>query len=130
MTVHPDGKTGVATLDGAVLSYAQGQGVSVNGGFQTLMIPGEPPTEPTLIDEDRATRLTPYVLEWKDSQTIRFIGNIDPVSLLIIENEPQIVERNGDFDVMIPASNNQPIHAIVVTPLGRQQSYSLAAPRL
>lgn len=130
ITVHPDGKTGVATLDGEVISAAQGQQVSVNGGFQTLIIPGEPPTEPTLIDEDRATRLTPYVLEREDSQNVRFIGNIDPVSLLIIENKPQIVERNGDFDVIIPVSNNQPVHAIVVTPLGRQQYYSLVVPRL
>lgn len=130
ITVHPDGKTGVATLDGEVISAAQGQQVSVNGGFQTLIIPGEPPTEPTLIDEDRATRLTPYVLEREDSQNVRFIGNIDPVSLLIIENKPQIVDRNGDFDVIIPVSNNQPIHAIVVTPLSRQQSYSLVVPGL
>ncbi|MEM9213073.1 MAG: FecR domain-containing protein [Cyanobacteria bacterium P01_F01_bin.150] len=130
VTVHPDGKTGVATLEGEVGSYAQGQEVAVSEGFQTLIIPGEPPTKPTLINEARATRLTPYVLEWEDAQTVRFIGNIDPVSLLIIENEPQVVERNGDFDVLIPASNNQPIRASVVTPLGRQQSYSLAVPRL
>ena len=130
VAVHPDGKTGVATLDGMVDAYAQGQTVEVNPGFQTLIIPGEPPTEPTLIDEARATRLTPYIIEWQGSQNIRFVGNIDPVSLLIIENELQIVERNGDFDVIISTSNNDPIEAIVVTPLGRQQSYVLALPRL
>ena len=130
VAVHPDGKTGVATLEGEVDAYAQGQEVEVNAGFQTLIIPGEPPTEPILIDDARATRLTPYVIEWEGSRNIRFVGNIDPVSLLIIENEPQIVERNGDFDVIISTSNTAPIEAIVVTPLGRQQSYVLALPRL
>lgn len=129
VAVHPDGKTGVATLEGLVDVSGQGQEVEVNPGFQTLVIPGEAPTPPTLIDEVKATRLTPYVIEWEDSQNIRFVGNIDPVSLLIIQNELQIVERNGDFDVIIPASNNAPIDAMVVTPLGRQQSYLLAVPR-
>ena len=133
VTVHPDGKTGLATLEGDIVGSGQGQSVSIRGGFQSLIIPGEPPTPPALIDEERATRLTPYLLERENDQNIRFSGNIDPVSLLIIENEPQIVERNGDFDVIIPFGNNrndQLIRATVVTPLGRQQSYALAVPRL
>lgn len=124
VAVHPDGKTGVATLEGLVDASGQGQEVEVNPGFQTLIIPGEAPTEPTLIDEVKATRLTPYVIEREDARNIRFVGNIDPVSLLIIQNELQTVERNGDFDVIIQASNNDPIEAMVVTPLGRQQAYT------
>lgn len=129
VTVHPDGKTGVATLEGQIVSRAQGQEVSVNPGFQTLIIPGEPPTAPSPIDEIKATRLTPYVIERVDAQNVRFSGNIDPVSLLIIDNESQVVERNGDFEVVIPFANNTPIEATVVTPLGRQQSYAIAVPR-
>ncbi|NET53131.1 MAG: FecR domain-containing protein [Merismopedia sp. SIO2A8] len=128
VTVHPDGKTGVATLEGAVVSHAQGIEVSVNEGFQTLIIPGEPPTEPTPIDDTQATRLTPYVIEWVDPQTIGFSGKIDPVSLLIIENEPQVVNRDGTFDVLVDSPDNRRIQATVVSPLGRQQDYELSLP--
>lgn len=126
VSVQPDGKTGVATLEGSVMTAAEGQSVAVNTGLQSLVIPGEPPSPPVPITNN--TQLDLRVLAPVDAHTVRVVGQIDPVNLLLIADLPQAVERNGQFDVTVPHSGNQRIKAVVITPLGTKQAYELAIP--
>jgi len=52
VSVQEDGKTSIATLTGAVDTTAAGTTVAVPAGFQNLMQPGEPPTEPVPLRDD------------------------------------------------------------------------------
>lgn len=126
VSVHPDGKTGVATLEGSVVTAAAGQSVAVNTGLQSLVIPGEPPSPPVPITDN--TQLSLRVLASVDARTVRVAGQIDPVNLLLIADVPQAVERSGQFDVRVPRLENQRIKAVVITPLGTKQVYELAVP--
>ncbi|WP_199305653.1 FecR family protein [Pseudanabaena sp. FACHB-2040] len=126
VSVHPDGKTGVATLEGSVVTAAEGQSVAVNTGYQSLVIPGEPPLPPTPLTDN--TQLDLRVLVAVNNQTVRVAGQVDPVNLLLIADTPQLVERNGQFDIRVPRPQNQRIKAVVITPLGAKQTYELAVP--
>jgi hypothetical protein len=129
VTVHPDGKTGLATRSGAVVTGAQGQTVSVRAGFQNLTIPGEPPSPPVPIPLRPNTGLQLQILLATGQRTARIVGKIDPVNLLIIGDGSQIVDRNGRFDVTVAMSANRRIQVLVITPLGNRQAYELAVPQ-
>jgi hypothetical protein len=126
VAVHPDGKTGLATRTGKVLTGAQGQVVPVQAGFQNLTIPGEPPSPPVPIREN--TQLKLQVLQAINPYTARVIGQIDPVNILTIGDVPQIINRSGTFDVRVAMSANRRIQVLVITPLGNRQAYELAVP--
>lgn len=126
VSVQPDGKTGVATLEGSVFAAAQGETVVVDGGLQSLIVPGEPPTPPAPLQED--TTLALQLLTALDSQVAQVMGRIDPVNLLMIEDQPQIVDRTGFFNLQVPLPPDRRINAVVITPLGKRQVYELAVP--
>ncbi|UBF25241.1 FecR family protein [Kovacikia minuta CCNUW1] len=128
LTVHPDGKTGLATREGKVTTNAQGKTVPVSAGFQNLTIPGEPPSPPVPIPLKPNTRLQLQILIAVSHQAARIVGRIDPVNLLIIGDQPQIVDRNGRFDLTVAMAANRRIPVVVITPLGQQQAYELAVP--
>lgn len=126
VSVQPDGKTGVVTLEGGVVASAQGQSVAVNGGFQSLVIPGEPPSPAVPLTNNPALDLRQLTAE--ANQTARIVGQVDPVNLVQIEDETLVLDRQGNFDVTIPLPASRSIEAVVTTPLGRQQVYELLVP--
>lgn len=126
VSVQPDGKTGVATLEGRVVAEAQGQAVDVGAKFQSLIVPGEPPSPPTPLTED--TRLQLRLLTTLGNRRARIAGQVDPVNLLLIAETPQTLNRSGEFDITVPLPDNQRIQAVVITPLGKRQVYELAVP--
>lgn len=126
VNVSPGGKTSVATLEGKVTAAAQGQEVEVNAGFQTLIIPGEPPQSPVPLTED--TRLRLELVQRVDWQHVRIAGRIDRFSGISIEDQPIATDRSGQFDLIIPLPLRQRIQSIVVTPLGKQQVYERSVP--
>ncbi|MBD2292051.1 FecR domain-containing protein [Anabaena sphaerica FACHB-251] len=126
VSVQPSGKTGVATITGSVATSAQGQTVYVNKGFQSLVIPGEPPSPPMPLRND--TRLDVRYLVDQGNQQGRIAGKIDPVNLVILENQPLTTDKNGIFDILVPLPANRRIAVTVTTPLGKKQDYELAIP--
>jgi hypothetical protein len=126
VSVQPSGSTGVATLEGSVAASAQGQDVKVDAGLQSLIIPGEPPTLPTPLRDDPQLNIT--LLAAIDPSTARIVGQVDSVNLLVIADQPQVISRDGAFDVQIPLPSNRRIRAAVTTPLGTRQVYELAVP--
>ncbi|QJB45171.1 FecR family protein [Dolichospermum flos-aquae] len=124
--VQPSGKTGVATLKGQVVTSAQGKTVSVNKGFQSLIIPGKPPSPPVRLRDD--TILQIKILADMGNQQAKIAGKVDPVNLVILANEPLITNQNGEFEVITALPNNRKIAVSITTPLGKKQKYELAVP--
>lgn len=125
VSVQPDGKTGVATLEGGVQVAAEGEAVAVTGGFQNLTVPGEPPQPPVPLTED--TRLDLQQLT-ATNRTVRILGQVEPVNLLLVEDELQTLERDGSFEIQVPLPVDRRIAAVVITPLGKRQAYELVVP--
>ncbi|HEY9640009.1 MAG TPA: FecR family protein [Coleofasciculaceae cyanobacterium] len=126
VSVQPNGTTGVATLEGSVSAAAQGQAVKVDAGLQSLIVPGEPPSPPAALKDDPQLNIT--LLAALNPATARIVGQIDPVNLLVVADQPQMISRSGEFDVQIPLPSNRRIRAAVTTPLGTRQVYELAVP--
>lgn len=126
VSVQPDGKTGLVTLEGGVVASAQGQSVAVDAGFQSLVIPGEPPSPAVPLTNNPGLDLRQLTAE--ANQTARIVGQVDPVNLVQIENQPLVLDRQGQFDVTVPLPADRSIEAVVTTPLGRRQVYELVVP--
>jgi hypothetical protein len=126
VSVQPDGKTGVVTLEGGVVASAQGQSVAVGAGFQSLVIPGEPPLPAVPLRNDPGLDVRQLTAE--ANQTARIVGQVDPVNLVQIEDEILVLNRQGEFDVRVPLSASRRVEVSVTTPLGRRQSYELLVP--
>ncbi|MEB3211917.1 MAG: FecR family protein [Leptolyngbyaceae bacterium] len=128
VTVHPDGKTGVATLEGAVVTSGQGETVDVDAGFQTLVVPGEVPLPPVPLEGMGDTRLRPRIITAISEDVALVEGSVDSVNLLIVNDEVQEITPDGVFSLQVPIPDNRLIRARVITPLGAQQAYDLAIP--
>jgi hypothetical protein len=125
VSIQPDGKMGVATLEGGVVVEAQQVSVPINQGFQNLTIPGEPPLPPVPLTED--TRLDVQRLA-TEGQAVYIQGQVDPVNLLILANTPQTLSRTGRFASQVALPRNRRVEAVVITPLGKRQVYELVVP--
>lgn len=125
VSVQDDGKMGVGTKKGAVATSAQGQTQLVKAGFQNLTIPGEPPSVPVPLREDTSLNVSQLLA---NGGQVRIIGKIDPVNLLMINQQRQIIDASGTLDITVPLPSNRRVEAVVITPLGKQQLYQLAVP--
>jgi hypothetical protein len=126
VSVQPNGVTGIATLEGRVVAEAQGQQVSIDAGLQSLIVPGEPPTQPTALQESTQLRL--ISLNRVRRGEVELIGQIDEVNLLVIEEEVQNVEPDGTFTIRRSLPDDRRIAATVITPLGKKQAYEIVIP--
>lgn len=126
ISVQPDGRTGVVTQEGIVVTTAQGQSVAVRAGFQSSITPGEPPTPPTPLVDDPSLNLR--ILRTVEGTTVEIGGRVDPLNLLVIEETTQILDPDGEFNVRLPLPADRRIQALVTTPLGQQQAYELVVP--
>jgi hypothetical protein len=123
--IQPDGKTGLATREGKVVMTAQGKTVAVPAGFQNLTIPGEPPLPAVPLKDDTTLN---YRIERElvgNNRQIRFIGQVDPVNTVFLGEAPQTTDRNGRFELLLPATLAPSLKVTVVTPLGRRQDHPL-----
>jgi hypothetical protein len=126
VSVQPNGVTGIATLEGRVVAEAQGQQVSIEAGRQSLIVPGEPPTEPIALQE--STQLKLISLSRVSRGQVEIAGRIDSVNLLVIEEDVQNVEPDGTFTIRRSLPNDRRIAATVITPLGKKQAYEIIVP--
>jgi FecR protein len=125
INVFPDGKMGVATLDGSVVTSAQGQEVEVPAGFQNVTLPGEPPTQPTpFTNEPRLDYQIERVIR-RGVRRVLLTGQVDPTSAVLIQGNPQAIDRDGQFSLLLPAPSRLRLAVTVITPLGQEQTYEL-----
>ena len=127
LTIQPNGKTGLATRQGAVVSSASGADVKVAAGYQNFTIYGESPSIPVPLRNDPSLR---YQVQLKiDSQRVRriqLLGQTDPVNTLTIDGVAQSTDRAGQFSALFYASSYPRVKVVVTTPLGKTETYELA----
>ncbi len=125
LVVQPDGRMGVATLEGSVVTEAQDREIEVPAGFQNITIPGEPPSAPVpFINEPRLDYQVERIIK-RGVRRIRLVGQVDPTSTVLYRGEPQTLDRDGKFNLFLPARSRVKVQITVVTPLGRTQTYDL-----
>lgn len=125
ITVQPNGRTGLATLEGRVVSSAQGTSQLVLAGYQNLTLPGKPPEPPVLLQDDPSLDYRWQVVVENNIRKLRLIGKVDPVNLVYVEGKPQLTDRNGQFQVLFVPRSTPTYRVEVRTPLGRTQAYVL-----
>lgn len=126
MTTQPSGRSSLATEEGSVVSGAQGLSVPVDAGFQNFTIPGEPPSEPVPLTDDPGLNL--FRIERQSREGISIVvleGSTDPVNLLVVEDETQEVDPEGNFALELPLREDRRIEMTVTTPLGKMQPYEV-----
>lgn len=125
IAIQPSGRSSLVVEEGSVVSEAQGVSIPVNAGFQNYTIPGQPPSDPVPITEDPSLNI--FRLERRGS-IVLVEGNTSTVNLLVIGDETQETDREGNFTLELPLSNGRSIEATVVTPLGTVKDYELVFP--
>lgn len=132
VAVAPDGKTGVATLEGRVFTRAQGQTVFVDALQQTTMRLGESPTPPVPLRDDPDLSIEVLrPLPSRDQQgrlLVQVAGYTDFANLLAVNNEAQVLSSEGRFEVSVPLPESRRLPVLITTPLGTQQQYELVVP--
>ncbi|MBE9070450.1 FecR domain-containing protein [Leptolyngbya cf. ectocarpi LEGE 11479] len=129
IAIQPSGRSSLVVEEGRVVSEAQGVSVPVNAGFQNYTIPGEPPSDPVPITEEPNLNLLRIERQRRDGQSfIAIAGNTFPVNLLVVDEETQEIDREGNFELELPLPDNRRIQVTIVTPLGTKQVYELAVP--
>lgn len=125
LSVQLDGKTGVMTLSGQVDTSAQGQTVAVPAGFQNFTIPGEAPSAAVPISNNTDLDYTLERVIRRGIRRVQFVGKVDPVNLVLINDQLQSTDRAGEFRVPLPVQDRQRLQVTVITPLGDRQVYDL-----
>lgn len=125
VAVQEDGKTGIATLTGAVETTAEGETVAVPAEFQNLMQPGEAPSEPVPLRDDPGLEFRREVFLEGGTRFVTLVGQVDPVNTVFVDGAPQTVDRQGEFRLTRLATSRLRVEVTVVTPLGRQEVHEI-----
>ncbi|MEB3214218.1 MAG: FecR domain-containing protein [Leptolyngbyaceae bacterium] len=130
LSVENTGKTGVATLTGAVEVSAQGVSVMVNPGFATSVIPGYPPTPPRRIDRQLIFDLGSVQ---RTSSRVILRGRVDPANAVWIEGEEVETDESGEFQTVLLNSprryfGTETLTVEVRNPLGERRVHPVAVP--
>lgn len=121
VAVQPSGMTSIATLHGQVAAMAEGQEVLVDPGYQSLIVPGEPPSPPTRIEND--PKLEIQAIELTGWQQVRVVGRTTPGNIVELNQQPISTDRSGNFDVHIPMGVRSRLEMSVTTSLEQQRVY-------
>lgn len=125
INVDTSGKMGVATLEGNVVTTAQGEEVEVPAGFQNVTIPGEPPSQPVpFTNEPRLDYQVERIIR-RGIRRVQLIAQVDPTSSVTVDGNPQEIDREGRFELLLFAPSRLRLTVTVVTALGREQTYDL-----
>jgi hypothetical protein len=125
VAVQGDGKTGIATLTGAIETTAQGVSVAVPAGFQNQIWPGDPPTEPVPLRDDPGLTYDRTVFLENHTRRVELVGRVDPVNTVVVDGVPQPVDRQGEFRLTRVATARLRVEVVVLTPLGRQEVHEI-----
>ncbi len=127
VSVGPDGKTGVDTIEGSVgVSGNADSEVIVNRGNATTVFPQTPPVAPAR--SPAVAKLTIYSLLRLTDNTYRFSGEIDPMDILYINNEAITIDRQGKFQIQRIVPSSRRLKIVVRGPSVRERHYEIAVP--
>jgi hypothetical protein len=123
VNVAPDGKTGVATLDGTVAAVGEsGQEVLVPEGHYAVLNPGEP----TVIAEETPEKCVLKIrsLDRLSSRRVRVVGRAYPLDVVYINGEAIETDEEGRFSATIDAPQRM-LNFSIRGPAVRRLSYNL-----
>ena len=127
VTVGPDGKTGVDTIEGSVrVSGRADSEVIVNRGNSTTIFPQTPPLAPAASPAQAGLKI--QSLSRFSGNIYRFSGQIDPMDLLYINNEAIKIDRQGKFKIQGILPTSRRLRIVVRGPSVRERHYELAVP--
>jgi len=126
VTVGPNGKTGISSIQGKIALTAKGQTVLVEPGYSALIFPGEAPTKPKQISQD--TRLQLKVLSATATGQVRVIAQVNPINLVSINDQLVDTGREGKIEQLVSVPSNRLIRVVVRSAMGNQQVYELEVP--
>lgn len=126
VAVSPSGRSAVLTAEGKVAVSAQEQTVEVNGGYSSLIYPGEAPTPPRPTVETVDLRVKS--IKRYRSRLVRFEGQIDPINEVVYADQPVEVGRDGTFALQVFGSQGYSLTMVVRTPLGQEKAHTVWIP--
>ena len=127
VSVGPDGKTSVSTIEGAVVvSGRTDSEVVVNAGSATTIFPQTPPVAPSA--SRRLAQLKVRSLFRLSGDIYRLSGQINPIDLIYVNDEAIKIDRNGNFNIQGILPPSRRLKIVVRGPSVRERHYSLAVP--
>lgn len=116
VAVAANGQTNLMTQEGLVGVSGAGETVSVPAGYATIVIEGEPPTEPQPIRENLGLTLNPA--RWDMLAGWQVTGRVDPFNFLWVNEEPVEVAMDGSFTLDYGVIPEEMQSIRILTPLG------------
>ena len=127
VSVGPDGKTAVSTIEGAVgVSGRTESEVVVNGGNATAIFPQTPPVEPSA--SPRLAQLKVRSLYRVSGNVYRFKGQVNPIDLIYVNDEAIKIDRQGKFSIQGTLPPSRRLKIVVRGPSVTERHYSLVVP--
>jgi|GEM_PF-804309 len=127
VSVGPDGKTSVETIEGAVVvSGSTDSEVVVNGGNATTIFPQTSPVAPSA--SPRLAQLKVRRLLRLSGNIYRLSGQINPIDIIYVNNEAIKIDRKGNFKIQGILPPSRRLKIVVRGPSVTERHYSLAVP--
>lgn len=127
VSVGPDGKTGVDTIEGAVaVSDRTDSEVIVNPGNATVIFPQTSPIGPAA--SPALAKVKVHSLSRLSGNVYRFSGQIDPMDILYINKQAIKIDRHGQFKIQGILPPSRRLKIMVQGPSVRERHYELAVP--
>ncbi len=127
VSVGPDGKTSVETIEGAVgVSGRTDAEVVVNGGNATTIFPQTPPVAPSA--SPRLAQLKVRSLFRLSGDIYRLKGQVNPIDIVYVNNQAIKIDRNGNFSIQGILPPSRRLKIVVRGPSVTERHYSFAVP--
>ncbi len=111
-----DGRTSVVTNEGSVAVSGAGESVDVGAGFASIVVEGQPPTEPMPFEDNLNLYLEPVRRDIDNNLSVT--GRVDPLNLVWVNEEPVIVSLDGTFTLSLDKIPKELVAIRLLTPLG------------
>jgi cytochrome c-type biogenesis protein CcmH/NrfG len=126
VSVTPDGKTVIATEEGSVTATAQGETVTVNPGYYSVIVPGKAPSIPVLVAPDKLCACLQVLrLDEVDTNQARIVAQVEPYNTVFIEGEAVSTTADGKLDQLVAIPDSRRLAVVVRTPLGEDKTFDL-----
>ena len=127
VSVGPDGKTSVETIEGSVgVSGRTDAEVVVNTGNATTIFPQTPPVEPSA--SPRLAQLKVRSLFRLSGDIYRLSGQINPIDIVYVNDEAIKIDQQGKFSIQGILPPSRRLKIVVRGPSVTERHYNLAVP--
>ncbi|MCT7952523.1 hypothetical protein NG798_22260 [Ancylothrix sp. C2] len=124
VSVGPDGKTGVSSIQGSVDVISQGRRVPVSSGQYVVITPGSAPTAPQIIPP--RAKLEVLSVRRFAAKAVRVVGKIDPLDIVFINGQAIQTDAEGNFTAIVERPLNRRLRFVVRGPEVRETAYEIA----